>query len=345
MIREATEDDNDTLNELQKKCPMGTSLVLGVDSSPDYFARSKPFKDWHVFVAAENNTIVGSAAFAVKDTYVEDRQVKTGYEYGFIVDPLHRRKGIAEKLQRHIEQIALDNNVELLHLDIIEDNIPSINLFSKMGFEKVKDCTTFSLMPYKKHKTTLEANIRSMEETDSDAVSDLINETYRNYDFFTPYHPNSLLEFLKRMPHFDFHNILLLEDKGGIEACLGYWEYNKVRKYIVQKLNWKLKTQTYLIRMIGLFTKMPQIPKLGEALLSYNLTITGYRNPESLAELIRTVVNIALKNKINFIHVTVDPRNPIAAILWQFTHTKMKLYFFTKSLMNERLPNLGLKCD
>jgi len=179
-----------------------------------------------------------------------------------------------------------------------------------------------------------------MNETDVDAVTSLINETYRNYNFFTPYQPNDFLEFLKRMPHFDLHNILLLEDNDGIKACLGYWEYNKVRKYIVQKLGWKLNMQINLMRVIGLFTKMPHIPKLGEPLLSYNLIIMAYKNPESLTELIRRVVNIALENKINFIHATVDPENPTATILSQFTHTKMKLYFFTKSLKQKRLPNL-----
>jgi ribosomal protein S18 acetylase RimI-like enzyme len=341
LIREATEDDNDALNELQKKCPMGTSLVLGVDSSPDYFARSRPFKDWHVLVAVENNTIVGSAAFAISGTYVEGRQIKTAYEYGFVVDPLHRRKGMAEKLQRHIEHIALDNDVDLLHLDIIEDNVPSISLFSKMGFEKVKDCTTFSLMPYKKQKIAAGANIRSMNEADVDAVTNLINETYRNYNFFAPYQPKDFLESLMRMLHFDFHNILVLKDNDDIKACLGYWNYNRVRRYIVQQLNWKLKAQTYLIRLIGLFTKMHYMPKLGEPFLSYNLTIMAYRNSESLTELIRNIVNIALENKINFIHVTVDPKNPIAAILSQFRHTKMKLYFFTKLLRQERFTNLG----
>ncbi len=341
LIREATEDDNDALNELQRKCPMGTTFVLGVDSSPDYFARSRPFKDWHVLVAVENNTIIGSAAFATKDTYVGDRQIKTAYEYGFIVDPLHRRKGIAKKLQKNVEQIALDNNVDLLHLNIIEDNIPSINLFSKMGFEKAKNCVTFSLMPYKKQKTASEAKIRTADETDIGAMTNLINETHRNYNFFTPYQPNDFLEFLKRMPHFDLHDILLLEDNDGIKACLGYWEYDKVRKYIVQKLNWKLNGQMRFLRVIGLFAKMPHIPKLGEPLLSYNLIITAYKNPESLAELIRKMVNIALENKINFIHATVDPKNPTAAILSQFTHTKMKLYFFMKSLKQEKLPNLG----
>ncbi len=341
LIREATEDDNDALNALQRKCPMGTSLVLGADSSPDYFARSRPFKDWHVFVAAQNNAIIGSAAFAVKDTYVEGRQVKTAYEYGFMVDPVHRRKGIAEELQRHIERTALENEVDLLHLDIIEDNIPSMNLFSKMGFKRVKDCTIFSLMPYKRQKVALEATVRSMDETDVDAVTHLINQTYRDYDFFAPYDPDDFLEFVKRMPHFDFRNILLFEDDDGIKACLGCWEYNKVRKYIVQSLNWKLKAQTYLIRLVGLFARMPRIPRLGEVLLSYNLVIMAYRKPESLAELIRNVVNTALENKINFIHGIVDPRNPGTTVLSQFPHSKMKVYFFAKSLKKRSSFNLG----
>lgn len=320
---------------------MGTSIVLGVDSSPDYFARSRPFKDWHVLVATENESILGSCSFAFNATLVGDRQVKSGYEYGLMVDPLHRRKGVAEKLQRHIEQVASDNNVDLLHLDVIEDNLPSVNLASKMGFEKAKDCITFSLMPYKKQKTANDSTIGIMNETDIEAVTDLINETYSSYNFFAPLESHDLLESIKRIPHFDFHNILVLKRNGKIEAALGYWDYNKVRKYIVEKLNWRLKGQTYLIGVVGLFTKMPHIPKLGESLLSYNLTIVAYSNLESLAQLIRQVVNVALEKEIHFINVTVDPESPIATILSQFAHTKMKLYVYVKSLRQEILPNLG----
>jgi GNAT superfamily N-acetyltransferase len=342
LIREAAERDNDALNELQKKCPAGTSLVLGVDSSPDYFARSRPFRDWHVFVAVENDIIVGSAGFAINDTYVEGKQIKTAYEYGFVVDPLHRRKGIAEKLQGHIEHIGLENDVDLLHLDIIEDNIPSISLFSKMGFEKVKDCVTISLMPYKRQRITADGNIRCMEEADVDDVTDLINEMYRGYDFFSPFQPKDFVEYLGRIPHFDFHNILVLEDNGELEACLGVWEYDKVRKYIVEKLNWRLKAQTSVIRLIGLFTRMPYIPKPGEPLLSYNLATVAYRRPESMTELLKKTVNIALENKINFIHVTIDPSCPMATVLRQFRfQTRMKLHVLTKPLKQERVPHSG----
>lgn len=76
-IREANEEDNGVLIELDKKCPMGTNLVLSHDSAPDYFARSRPFKDWHVLVATENNRIVGSVGYAIRDTYVSGKPCKT----------------------------------------------------------------------------------------------------------------------------------------------------------------------------------------------------------------------------------------------------------------------------
>jgi len=331
LIREAAERDNDALNELQKKCPAGTSLVLGVDSSPDYFARSRPFKDWHVFVAVDNDVIIGSAGFATYDTYVEGKPIKTAYEYGFVVDPLHRRKGIAEKLQSHIEAIALYSDVDLLHLDVIEDNIPSIRLFSKMGFEKLRDCVTISLMPYKRQTVVADGNIRSMEEADVENVTDLLNEMYRGYDFFDPFEPKDFVDYLERIPHFDFHDVLVFEKNGKLEACLGIWEYDKVRRYIVERLNWRLSLQTYLIRLIGLFTRMPYIPKHGEPLLSYNLATVAYKKPESMLELLKKAFNTALDNKINFIHVTIDPSSPLNTILSRFRYqTRMKLHVLTK---------------
>lgn len=338
-IREATAGDNDALIKLQRQCPQGTSLVFGIDTH-DYFARSRPFKEGHVFVAIQDESIVGSAACAINDTHIVGRQFKVAYEYGFIVDPRHRRKGIAVKLQRHIEHIALEKDIDLLHLGIAEDNLPSIKLFSKLGFEKVKDGVIYSLMAYRRYKITREANIRSMQKSDVDRVIGLINEMYHDYDFFTPLQTGDFIGYVKRMPFFDFHNVVILEDSEDVKACLGYWDYNKVRRYIVQKFNWRLKTQTSLMRLLGLFTKIPHTPKPGEPLLSYNLTTMAYKDPESITELIRHITNIALENKINFLNIPVDPDSQIAAVLSQFRHTKVKLHLFIKSLKLAEFPSL-----
>jgi ribosomal protein S18 acetylase RimI-like enzyme len=340
-IREAAERDNEVLIELQKRCPQGTNFVLGIDSSPDFFARSRPFRDWHVFVAIKDASIVGSAACAISRTYVEGKQFKTAYEYGFTVDPHHRRKGIAEKLQEYMERIARDKNVDLLHLDITEDNIPSINLFSKMGFKKVKDCATFSLIAYREQGISREANIRKMVKSDVGRVANLINEMYEDYDFFTPFKARDFIEYIGRMPHFDFNNILVFEDDEVIKACLGYWDYNKVRKYIVQKFNWKSKAQVFSMRLMRLFAKMPNIPTQGQPLLSYNLATLAYKDPSSITELIKHVINLALENKIDFLHIPLDPESQAAVLLSQFRHTKVKLHFFIKSLKQKDIPNLG----
>jgi GNAT superfamily N-acetyltransferase len=338
-IREASEKDSEALIELQNRCPQGTSFVLGVDSSPDYFARSKPFKDWHVLVAYDDEGIVGSGAFAINEVYVGGRKFRVAYEYGFIVDPRHRRKGIAIKLQEHIERVALEKGVDLLHLDITEDNGPSIRLFSRLGFRKVKDCATFSLIS-RRQKVPQERNIRQMERSDVEEVVDLINEMYHNYSFFNPFKPEDFVSYVRRMPYFNFQDILVFEDNGNIKACLGCWNYNKVRKYIVQKFSWRLKTQIYLLRLVGLFTQMPEMPKIGEPLSSYNLTNLAYKNQESITELVKHVINKALDNKINFLHVPVDLDTEIAAVLSKFRHTRLKLHFFVKSLKQAKAPDL-----
>jgi ribosomal protein S18 acetylase RimI-like enzyme len=340
-IRKASEEDNQALIELLRRCPMGTSLVLGADCSPDFFARSKPFEDWSVFVAVDDNRIVGSAGYAVKDTYVDRRLVKAAYEYGFMVDPQQRRKGIAVKLQERIEHDAIKKNVDLLHLDVIQDNLPSMNFFSKMGFEKVRDSAIFSLMVYKRQKPVRESNIRRIEESDLESVVNMINGMYGDYNLFDPFQTGSLLDYVRRMPHFDLRNILVFRDAQGVRACVGYWDYNRVTRYVVQQLNRQLRTQSFLVRLAGLFTDMPHIPRPGEPLSSYNLVLLAFRDAECARDLIRHVINIAMENKINFLHVPMDPESPIATVLSQFRHINVILHVFAKSLRHNEFSCLG----
>ena len=87
---------------------------------------------------------------------------------------------------------------------------------------------------------------------------------------------------------------------------------------------------------------MPYIPKSGEPLLSYNLATVAYKRLESMLELLKKAVNIALDNKINFIHVTIDPSGSVATPLSQFRfQTRMKLHVLIKPLKQERFPNSG----
>jgi hypothetical protein len=52
-IREAVPEDNGELQELQAKCPQGTTLVASTVNTPDFFARAKAYESHKVFVACE----------------------------------------------------------------------------------------------------------------------------------------------------------------------------------------------------------------------------------------------------------------------------------------------------
>jgi GNAT superfamily N-acetyltransferase len=340
-IREATEEDNQALIELQANCPQGTNLILKVDSSPDFFARSRPFEDWSVLVAVDDGHIVGSAGYAVDDVLVKKTQVKATYEYGFMVDPKERRKGIAANLQEHIERSAKRKNVDLLTLSIIEDNVPSMSLFSKMGFVKVKDCATYSLMVYRILKLTHEDNIRRAEESDLGDVVGLINEMYDGYDFFHPLRTSDLLDFARRTPGFSLDNIFVFEDSEGIKACLGYWDCVKVRKYIVQRFSSSMKAQLLMLKVAGLFVKMPRIPGAGEPLLSYNLTTLAFKDTASITDLIKYVNNVAYEKRIHLLQVPVDVESPAAEVLSKFRLARVGTQVFVKPLSGKKLPRLG----
>jgi ribosomal protein S18 acetylase RimI-like enzyme len=340
-IREATEADNQALIELQTQCPQGTNFILGIDSTPDFFARSRPFKEWHVLVATQDSAIVGSVAYAVSETQVGGRRIKTVLEYGFIVDPRHRRKGIATNLQKKVEQIALDRNIDLMHLDVMEDNLPSLKLFWKMGFKKARDCSVLNLIASQDQKATKQENIRKMESGDINAVTNLINETYRDHDFFQLLTERDLTDCIERMPHFDLQDILVYEDAEGITACLGCWDYNKIRKYIVERFSWKMRIQISLLRLASIFTPMPEIRQPGEQMLSYNLFMPAFRDAEGLTELVKSVIERAAENEITILNIPLDPESHVTPIFSQFRHLKTKLHFLIKPLTYESFSNIG----
>jgi len=340
-IRAATDADNEALIQLQANCPQGTNLILKVDSSPDFFARSKSFKDWSILVAVDDGRIVGSAAYAIDDVLIEGKPVRAAYEYGFMVDPKERRKGIAVSLQEHIERSAKKKNLDLLTLAVIEDNLPSMNLFRKMGFEKVKECATYSLMIYKKLKLAQEANIRKAEEGDLEGIVSLINEMYNGYDFFHPLRVSDLVDFAQRTPGFGLDNIFVFEDSEGIKACLGYWDCVKVRRYIVQRFSSGMRIQSFLLKTMGMFADMPHIPGVGEPLLSYNLATLAFTDPAAIAELVKYINNIAFENKIHLLQVAVDEESSAAEVLSKFRLARVGTQIFIKSLSGKKFLHLG----
>jgi len=336
-IREATQNDNEALLELQKKCPMGVDFVVAVDSSPDYFARSRPYKDWHVFAAVENQQIIGSIACTIDTRLIQGKPTKTAYLYGMIVDPTKRRSGVATQLQQYIEKYLTKQKVSLCHLLVMEENTPSIRLCQKNGFQHTKDSPRFSLMVYKPLKLQNEAYIKPMTPTDVKDVVAMMNETYQDHDFYAPYTEETFREYIQKLPQDNQENIFVLKQGENIQACIGYWDFNAIIRDRVLKLNTRLRSISLPLRFLGLFTKMPKIPKPGETLKQWYLFPVAYKDTTALIELIKHVNNLALENNITTLVTAQDDQSPLVSVLSKFRNAQIKMHYFVKPLQKTQI--------
>ena len=49
-----------------------------------------------------------------------------------------KRKGYGDKLMTYMDSVAYENNCEFIHLKVLNNNIPAINLYKKHGFVDYK---------------------------------------------------------------------------------------------------------------------------------------------------------------------------------------------------------------
>jgi GNAT superfamily N-acetyltransferase len=132
-IREAIPEDNEKIQELQAKCPQGTTLVVSTVNTPDFFARAKAYELHKVFVACEGPRIIGSAACALREAIVNGKKRLVGYVFQAFISPDARRQGIASRLLRQREDYLYQQGAVLIYALIMEGNLPSMKYVESQG--------------------------------------------------------------------------------------------------------------------------------------------------------------------------------------------------------------------
>ena len=335
-IRDAIPADNDSLLELQKMSPMGRALIIQLDGSPDYFNRSRGYKDWHVIVAEEEGKILGTASYAVQDKLLMGEKVSMVYEYSFMVHPDARRRGIASILQKEIEE--RNQGADYLHLNITEDNVVSAAFFTKMGFIPMRSCSMFMMMAYKEFETD-PYRIRPMKEGDIPVVVDLMNETYKGYEFFTPFTEASFREHYSRLPFFDLDDIYVFEHET-IRAVAGLWDYNKVMSMTMLGFDTKRNLMRLVVNFLGRFTEMPRMPGVGENMSLGYITPLSYGDPESANQLMLHMLNLARGKGIGLVSAILDRESHVTEILKDIRNLDGGFMWHIKPLSGNQIPEL-----
>jgi len=334
-IREAEPRDNEALLGLQMRCPQGTELVFQFDRSPDFFARSMPYERSWTFVAEEEGLIVGSIECALREAYVGGVLCKAMYVFGIMVDPEHRRKGIASMLQAEVDGVADRMDADLMYAFIVEENVPSIRMAEKMGYLPWKNFRQNLLMAYKEEEIASPGSVRPLRMDDVPEVVEMINGMYVDHDFYLPFTVESFLGYVERIPHYGVEDIFVYEEEGRITAVLGSWEYHRVLAPRVIKYNLRMRTQMLMLRVMSLFTKVPKIPGFGQRSLQNILTPLAYRDLGGCRELIRHVNNLAIKEGVHFVTLVCEVGSPLEEIIEGYRKTVVTVHQMVKPLKGQ----------
>ena len=82
-----------------------------------------------VLVAKDNNQVIGFAGIR--------KVVDVMHLMDIVVSKHHRRKNIASILMKELINISLENNINELTLEVSQNNLPAINLYTKFGFKEL----------------------------------------------------------------------------------------------------------------------------------------------------------------------------------------------------------------
>lgn len=332
QIREATPDDNEELIALQAKCSQGTSLVVSTVNTPDFFARAKAYEWYKVYVACEENTIIGSAACAIRESLINDHACRVGYEFQYFTSPDHRGKGVARRLQGHIEDYLTGKNAVLSYLLIMEGNLPAKRLFESQGFRLHRTLVMPILAVYKEMDIGVDGKIRPMRSEDLAVVAELLNNTWQDHDLYVPTSAEALARFVNRTPAYSLSNIVVLEDHEKILACLGFWDWSQVAQITVKSLSLRLRMTVMLVDIIGYFRPVPRLAKAGTALRQWCLTPIAFSSPEHLRPLFRYLNNRALEAGIEQIFCLCERRHPLLTGMKGLFRRDVAMHLYAKPL-------------
>ena len=333
-VRKARASDNEALLDIQKRSPQGTDFVLGLDGSPDYFNRARPYEDSHVFVVEEDGRVVGSSSCAFLDTVVSGVPCKALYGFGLMVDPDHRRKGLATRLSEEMTPFIDERGVDVRFSIIIEGNVPSINLVKKRGSTLLRDFLRVTVAMHEGEASAHPECIRPMEETDAADVAELLNEYYRGYDLYVPFTAESLLGEIERFPFFGMGDIYLYIDDDGLQACLGCWDYNKIIRYSVLKIPQEMID-------FAVANNAPFIPEMGMLFSMYFSHYPSYRNGEAFTDLLRHANEVLRGRGVHYITIPVNAGTPMHDLVTSFPHVVSNTHLFVRPTEGIEFPDLG----
>ncbi len=228
-VRQATPADNAALLALDRRCVVAGATPTAFDRSPDFFARSRPYESWRVFVAEGDGGLVGVGAMALKTVLVGGEPVPAAYFYDLRVAPEARRMGVAGGVGDAVRACARSLQPAIGYSLVREGNVPSLTFVQGRGSRPLRQCALdlfrLDLVPEDDP-----AHLRRLEDADLASAHRMALAAHQDHDLFPYPDVSALGDRLSRIGGLGWDGLYGWESRGTLAGCFGLWDYSPVMR-------------------------------------------------------------------------------------------------------------------
>lgn len=303
--RLATRADNDQLIRLTANSGMMGETGLRIDRNPDFFKLLDMRGDTKVFIALEEDTIIGCICVTRQQVYVGGQIFPVQYVGDFKVAAAFRNKGIGLHLCNEMADYVVSSGSDLAFLNVSKGNTKPISFFKNRpnvpDFDNIGVFNIHQFIGKRKKAFHPRLNVELIPVTDE--VVDFLHSHYAKYEL------GSLITKEK----LEDATIFSIKQDAKIIAAMCLIDTMSVKQNVVTKLSLKMRFLLKCINGCSGIAGISKMPLLNEPV---RMMYIKYLAVDSLDKpvvklLINHARNMVYEKSYSFISIGLHEKDPL----------------------------------
>jgi len=258
MVRYRLADinDNKQLLELTMQAGMPGKMALRIDRHPDFFKLNNLRGKTKVYVAHEEEKIVGSICVSDQIVFINKKKYPLYYISDFKVAQTYRNLGIGLQLTNRVVEYLETQNADFAFLNVSKGNKRPFVFFSDRGhypdFQSIGTFTTFQYIGSNSKTSNKKYKIELSKVTSE--VIEFLNNYYSKYELANVITNDKIKD----------SELYVVREEHEILAVMSIIDTMHMKQNVVLKMPWHLKGIISIINVFCKLLKLSKLPKENE---------------------------------------------------------------------------------
>lgn len=305
IYRLANHSDNRQLIALTAASGMAGETSLRIERQPDFFALLEQRGQSKVFVAVDDDTIIGAICVSSQQVYVGGRQLPLQYIGDFKVAASHRNRGIGLELCNRMADDVITANGDLAFLNVSKGNSKPLSFFrNRPGVPDFDNIGLFKIYQFiGRRKPAVHPRIKIVESMPTAELTRFLAQYYAQYEL-GPVIESGALQNTK---------IYLVRDNMKIVAAMCLADTMGVKQNVVTGLSWKMRWLLTILNSVSKLAGISRMPELHQPVkmiyIKYLAANGGDRQMVRL--LVNHARNVAYNNGYSFASIGLHEKDTL----------------------------------